>query len=175
MRMTDKLGIQSQAELGQIRAGMVDANNLRYKMSINGGYKPISIGKEGLKITPERLKEAKEIAKCIRKKRSAKFNIIPEEAREAMRDVTKVPNDAVPFFQGGGKNGITLEEFIDQKIQERTKAAIKKATTRKTGYKFKNKSWKNCIATATDNYGVPIVLRNADLAADPKKYGFEEL
>ena len=116
MRMTDKLGIQSQAELGQIRAGMVDANNLRYKMSINGGYKPISIGKEGLKITPERLKEAKEIAKCIRKKRSAKFNIIPEEAREAMRDVTKVPNDAVPFFQGGGQMNVIPEGSLHARL-----------------------------------------------------------
>ena len=116
MRMTDKLGIQSQAELGQIRAGMVDANNLRYKMSINGGYKPISIGKEGLKITPERLKEAKEIAKCIRKKRSAKFNIVPEEAREAMRDVTKVPNDAVPFFQGGGQMNVIPEGSLHARL-----------------------------------------------------------
>ena len=89
----------------------------------------------------------------------------------------------IDSFQKGGKpekeekvnDNISLEEFINQKIQERTEAAIKKATTRKTGYKFKNKSWKNCIATATDNYGVPIVLRNSDLAADPKKYGFEEL
>lgn len=89
----------------------------------------------------------------------------------------------IDSFQKGGKSDkkeeindyISLEDFINQKIQERTEAAIKKATTRKTGYKFKNKSWKNCIATATDNYGVPIVLRNSDLAADPKKYGFEEL
>ena len=89
----------------------------------------------------------------------------------------------IDSFQKGGKpdkkeeinDYISLEDFINQKIQERTEAAIKKATTRKTGYKFKNKSWKNCIATATDNYGVPIVLRNSDLAADPKKYGFEEL
>ena len=91
--------------------------------------------------------------------------------------------EVIDSFQEGGKtdkkeeinDNISLEDFINQKIQERTEAAIKKATTRKTGYKFKNKSWKNCIATATDNYGVPIVLRNSDLAADPKKYGFEEL
>ena len=91
--------------------------------------------------------------------------------------------ELINSFQKGGKtekeekinDNISLEEFINQKIQERTEAAIKKAITRKTGYKFKNKSWKNCIATATDNYGVPIVLRNSDLAADPKKYGFEEL
>ena len=100
------------------------------------------------------------------------FNIQKEQSEEL-----------IDSFQKGGKpnkkeeinDNISLEDFIDQKIQERTKAAIKKATTRKTGYKFKNKSWKNCIATATDNYGVPIVLRNSDLAADPKKYGFEEL
>jgi hypothetical protein len=79
-------------------------------MSINGGYKPISIGKEGLKITPEKLKEAKEIAKCIRKKRSAKFNVIPSEAREVIRDVTKVPNDAVPFFQKGGRPKLNSKE-----------------------------------------------------------------
>jgi hypothetical protein len=30
MRMTDKIDIRDTAELGQIRAGMVDANNLRY-------------------------------------------------------------------------------------------------------------------------------------------------
>jgi len=69
-------------------------------MAINGGYKPLAIGREGLKITPEKLAEAKRIAKCIKqKKRNVTFtNMIPEEAREAMRDVTKVPNDAVPFF-----------------------------------------------------------------------------
>ena len=91
--------------------------------------------------------------------------------------------EVIDSFQKGGKSenkketndNISLEDFINQKIQERTESAIKKATTRKTGYKFKNKSWKNCIATATDNYGVPICLRNSDLAADPKKYGFEEL
>ena len=91
--------------------------------------------------------------------------------------------ELIDSFQKGGKpkneekvnDNISLEEFINQKIQERTEAAIKKATTRKTGYKFKNKSWKNCVATATDNYGVPVVLRNSDLVVDPKKYGFEEL
>ena len=100
----------------------------------------------------------------------------PQETQNEQREV-------IDSFQEGGKtdkkeeinDNISLEDFINQKIQERTEAAIKKATTRKTGYKFKNKSWKNCIATATDNYGVPIVLRNSDLAADPKKYGFEEL
>jgi hypothetical protein len=40
---------------------------------------------------------------------------------------------------------------------------------------FKNKKWKNCIATATDNYGGPICMRNADFAADPGKWGFEEI
>ena len=108
-RMTDKIDIQNINQIGQTRAGMVDANNLRYQISINGGYKPLAIGREGLKITPERLKEAKEIAKCIRKKRSAKFNVVPEEAREAMRDVTKVPNDAVPFFQDGGTVNVIPE------------------------------------------------------------------
>lgn len=83
-------------------------------------------------------------------------------------------------FKQGGKteendDSISLEEFINQKIQERTEAAIKKATTRKTGYKFKNKDWKNCVATAVDNYGVPVCLRNSDLAANPEKYGFEEI
>jgi len=66
MRMTDKIDIRDTAKLGQIRAGMVDANNLRYQMSINGGYKPLAIGRDGLKITPERLAEAKRIAKCIK-------------------------------------------------------------------------------------------------------------
>jgi hypothetical protein len=69
----------------------------------------------------------------------------------------------------------TLEEFIEAKIKERTEAAIKKATTRKLPYIFKNKSWKNCVATATDNFGVPVVLRNKDLADNPIKWGFEEL
>ena len=109
MQMTDKIDIRDTAKLGQIRAGMVDANNMKYQMAINGGYKPLTIGRDGLKITPERLKEAKEIAKCIRKKRSAKFNVIPAEAREAMRDVTKVPNDAVPFFQEGGQMNVIPE------------------------------------------------------------------
>ena len=89
----------------------------------------------------------------------------------------------IDSFQKGGKpekeekvnDNISLEEFINQKIQERTEAAIKKATTRKSGYKFKNKDWKNCVATATDNYGVPIVLRNSDLEANPNKYGFMKL
>lgn len=109
MQMTDKIDIRDTAKLGQIRAGMVDANNMRYQMAINGGYKPLAIGRDGLKITPERLREAKEIAKCIRKKRSAKFNVVPSEAREAMRDVTKVPNDAVPFFQEGGQMSVIPE------------------------------------------------------------------
>ena len=116
MRMTDKIDIRDTAELGQIRAGMVDANNMRYQMSINGGYKPLAIGRDGLKITPERLKEAKEIAKCIRKKRSAKFNVIPEEAREAMRDVTKVPNDAIPFFQEGGQMNVIPEGSLHARL-----------------------------------------------------------
>ena len=116
MRMTNKLDIQKDAELGQIRAGMVDANNMRYQMSINGGYKPLAIGRDGLKITPEKLKEAKEIAKCIRKKRSAKFNVIPAEAREAMRDVTKVPNDAVPFFQEGGQMNVIPEGSLHARL-----------------------------------------------------------
>lgn len=69
----------------------------------------------------------------------------------------------------------SLEDFIKEKIKDRTEQAIQKATTRKIGYKFKNPNWSNCIATATDNYGVPIVIRNSDLVADPNKYGFEEL
>lgn len=104
MRMTDKIDIRDATKLGQIRAGMVDANRLNYQMAINGGYKPLAIGKKGLKITPERMAEAKRIAKCIKqKKRNVAFtNVIPAEAREAMRDVTKVPNDALPFFKEGG-------------------------------------------------------------------------
>lgn len=102
MRMTNKIDIRDTAKLGQIRAGMVDANRLKYQMAINGGYKPLAIGKEGLKITPERMAEAKRIAKCIKKKKSPIFNVIPAEAREAMQDVTKVPNDALPFFKEGG-------------------------------------------------------------------------
>ena len=118
MRMTDKMNIRDTAELGQIRAGMVDANNMRYQMSINGGYKPLAIGRDGLKITPERLKEAKEIAKCIRqKKRNVAFtNVIPAEAREAMRDVTKVPNDAVPFFQEGGQMNVIPEGSLHARL-----------------------------------------------------------
>ena len=118
MRMTDKIDIRDTAELGQIRAGMVDANNMRYQMSINGGYKPLAIGRDGLKITPERLKEAKEIAKCIRqKKRNVAFtNVIPAEAREAMRDVTKVPNDAVPFFQEGGQMNVIPEGSLHARL-----------------------------------------------------------
>jgi hypothetical protein len=114
--MTDKMAIRDTAELGKIRAGMVDANNMRYQMSINGGYKPLAIGRDGLKITPERLKEAKEIAKCIRKKRSARFNVIPAETREAMRDVTKVPNDAVPFFQEGGQMNVIPEGSLHARL-----------------------------------------------------------
>ncbi len=104
MRMTDKIDIRNTAKLGQIRAGMVDANRLKYQMAINGGYKPMAIGKRGLKIDPERLAEAKRIAKCIKqnKRKVAFTNVIPVEAREAMRDVTKVPNDALPFFKEGG-------------------------------------------------------------------------
>ena len=111
MQMTDKIDIRDTAKLGQIRAGMVDANNMKYQMAINGGYKPLAIGREGLKITPEKLAEAKRIAKCIKqKKRNVTFtNMIPEEAREAMRDVTKVPNDAVPFFQEGGQMNVIPE------------------------------------------------------------------
>lgn len=109
MQMTDKMDIRDTAKLGQIRAGMVDANNIRYQMSINGGYKPLAIGREGLKITPERLAEAKRIAKCIKqKKRNVTFTNAAE-AREAMRDVTKVPNDAVPFFQEGGQMNVIPE------------------------------------------------------------------
>jgi predicted RecB family endonuclease len=66
MRMTDKIDIRDTAKLGQIRAGMVDANRLNYQMAINGGYKPMAIGRQGLKIDPERLAEAKRIAKCIK-------------------------------------------------------------------------------------------------------------
>lgn len=102
MRMTNKIDIRDTAKLGQIRAGMVDANRLNYQMAINGGYKPLAIGRRGLKIDPERLAEAKRIAKCIKKKKSPIFDVIPAEAREAMRDVTKVPNDALPFFKEGG-------------------------------------------------------------------------
>lgn len=102
MRMTNKIDIRDMAKLGQIRAGMVDANRLNYQMAINGGYKPLAIGRRGLKIDPERLAEAKRIAKCIKKKKSPIFDVIPAEAREAMRDVTKVPNDALPFFKEGG-------------------------------------------------------------------------
>ena len=116
MQMTNKMDIRDTAKLGQIRAGMVDANNIKYQMSINGGYKPLAIGRDGLKITPERLKEAKEIAKCIRKKRSARFNVIPAEAREAMRDVTKVPNDAVPFFQEGGQMNVIPEGSLHARL-----------------------------------------------------------
>lgn len=102
MRMTNKIDIRDTAKLGQIRAGMVDANRLNYQMAINGGYKPLAIGRRGLKIDPERLAEAKRIAKCIKKKKSPIFDVIPAEAREVMRDVTKVPNDALPFFKEGG-------------------------------------------------------------------------
>ena len=102
MQKTNKLDISRNADLANIRSGMVDANNLRYQMAINGGYKPLAIGKEGLKITPERMAEAKRIAKCIKKKKYPIFNVIPAEAREAMRDATKVPNDALPFFKEGG-------------------------------------------------------------------------
>ncbi len=102
MRMTNKIDIRDTAKLGQIRAGMVDANRLNYQMAINGGYKPLAIGRRGLKIDPERLAEAKRIAKCIKNKKFPIFDVIPAEAREAMKDVTKVPNDALPFFKEGG-------------------------------------------------------------------------
>lgn len=69
----------------------------------------------------------------------------------------------------------SLADFMEQKILKRTEAAIQKAISRKTPYMFKNPNWKNCIATATDNFGIPIVMRNVDLAEDPNKYGFEEL
>ena len=75
----------------------------------------------------------------------------------------------VPDTQG------MLQDWINRKIQERTEAAIKKATTRTLPYMFKNPNWANCIATATDNYGVPVVLRNSDLMNNPNKYGFEEI
>lgn len=104
MRMTNKIDIRDTAKLGQIRAGMVDANRLNYQMAINGGYKPLAIGRRGLKIDPERLAEAKRIAKCIKQKKLASTNVIPAEAREAMRDVTKMPSDVMPTFGKGGKN-----------------------------------------------------------------------
>jgi len=116
MRMTNKIDIRDTAKLGQIRAGMVDANKLKYQMAINGGYKPLAIGKEGLKITPERMAEAKRIAKCIKKKKYPIFNVIPAEAREAMRDVTKVPNDALPFFQKGGRPKLNSKETGENPI-----------------------------------------------------------
>jgi len=81
---------------------MIDANTARYQMAINGGYKPMAIGRRGLKLDKKDILEAKRIAKCIKKKKSPIFNVIPAEAREAMQDVTKVPNDALPFFQEGG-------------------------------------------------------------------------
>lgn len=40
---------------------------------------------------------------------------------------------------------------------------------------FKNPNWANCIATATDNFGGPIAIRNSEFTQDPAKYGFQEL
>ena len=97
---------------------------------------------------------------------------------------TAISDEEVQTLQEGGElfvekkvepENFTLKDYIEQKILERTQEAIKKATTRKKPYMFKNKNWKNCIATATDNYGVPICLRNSDFAANPQKWGFEEL
>ena len=97
---------------------------------------------------------------------------------------TTISDGEVQTLQEGGElfvekkvepENFTLEEYIEQKILERTQEAIKKATTRKKPYMFKNKKWKNCIATATDNYGGPICMRNTDFAADPGKWGFEEI
>jgi hypothetical protein len=56
---------------------------------------------------------------------------------------------------------MTLEDFINEKIRERTEAAIQKATTRTTPYMFKDKNLKNCLATALNNwYNVPPVWSN---------------
>lgn len=103
-----------------------------------------------------------------------------EEPKEGQEEVVKEHR----VFQEGGvlqaeetpqEEIPTLEEFINSKIQERIEAAIQKATTRKSPYMFRNKAWKNCIATATDNFGIPVVLRNSDLEANPEKYGFIRL
>ena len=69
----------------------------------------------------------------------------------------------------------TLESYLSKKVQERIEQAINKATTRKYPYMFKNPSWKNCIATATDNFGITPVYRNVDFVKNFKNYGFKEI
>ena len=180
-----RLQVYDNNLLSQIR-GMqqTSINNQGYQNLINGDLRTAAFGRKGLKLVKRsRLKNIINLSnEKILENQQAKNK--QEEVEIPQNEQINLDNkEVIDSFQKGGKpekkeeinDNISLEDFINQKIQERTEAAIKKATTRKTGYKFKNKSWKNCIATATDNYGVPICLRNSDLAADPKKYGFEEL
>lgn len=89
---------------------------------------------------------------------------IAQEGIKIENELTDVPDDRS-----------MLKEWINQKILERTQSAIQKAISRKEPYMFKNPNWMNCIATATDNYGVPVCLRNKDFMENPGNWGFEEI
>lgn len=64
---------------------------------------------------------------------------------------------------------------IDDYLTKRRESALANSRTRTAGYIVPN-SYKNCIATATDNYGKGcLVTGNHTFYATPEKYGFRRL
>ena len=143
-------------------------------------YEYLNKGKENETVAKDIRVWDNDVIPFVQELKRGGFIRVYNEEKDCWTYSKNKPQQEVDFFQKGGKteesdDNLSLEEFLNRKIQERTEDAIRKATTRKFGYKFKNKDWKNCVATATDNYGVPIVLRNSDLEANPNKYGFMKL
>lgn len=114
-----KLGVYELANLGNTRAGMVDANLLNYLMNVNGGYTPTYSGKHGL--NTEKLFKARELLKRgVQNKSDLKMfqnggtmNVIPEGALHArkhnMENSEHITKKGIPVVDNEGNQQAEIE------------------------------------------------------------------
>lgn len=103
------LDFNNQRELGNIRAGMSDANRLQYQISLNGGFRPMALGREGMKVvpaklyklTPEDKQRIKDVVACVNNKKKKKFDV--HDVLTMPTEFEKMPSDTMLKAKEGAK------------------------------------------------------------------------
>lgn len=103
------LDFNNQRELGNIRAGMSDANRLQYQTSLNGGFRPMALGREGMKVvpaklyklTPEDKQRIKDVVACVNNKKKKKFDV--HDVLTMPTEFEKMPSDTMLKAKEGAK------------------------------------------------------------------------
>lgn len=103
------LDFNNQRELGNIRAGMSDANRLQYQTSLNGGFRPMALGREGMKVVPAKLykltqedkQRIKDVVACVNNKKKKKFDV--HDVLTMPTEFEKMPSDTMLKAKEGAK------------------------------------------------------------------------